>query len=77
MPTEHARASADLPRQKAPATALQQPCAQHGADAAIHAAGRADLLLEEGDIDGAAIWRAIVKAIEELQRERRPGKDVR
>jgi hypothetical protein len=29
---------------------------------------RADALLAEGDVDGAATWRAIIRAIEELQR---------
>ena len=33
-----------------------------------HAAMRADDLMAEGDADGAAAWRAIIKAIEELQR---------
>jgi hypothetical protein len=42
---------------------------QHGEDAPI----RADELLEAGDTEGAAIWRAIVGAIEELQRERMSG----
>ena len=49
---------------------------QHGADAALNAAGRADQLLEDGDIEGAAVWRAIVGAIEELQRERGPDEAV-
>ncbi len=40
------------------------------------AAGRADQLLEDGDLDGAAIWRAIMAAIEELQRDRGPGESV-
>lgn len=31
---------------------------QHGDDAAIHAAMRADELLDEGDLDGAATWTA-------------------
>ena len=44
---------------------------QHGDDAPIHAAQRADGLLEEGDVDGAAVWRRILEAIEELQRVRR------
>jgi hypothetical protein len=44
---------------------------QHGDEAAVFAASRADLLLEEGDIDGAAVWRWILAAIEELQRGRR------
>jgi hypothetical protein len=31
---------------------------QHGDEAALCAAGRADLLLEEGDTAGAATWRS-------------------
>jgi hypothetical protein len=40
---------------------------RYGADAATQAARRADELLAEGDADGAASWKRIVKAIEELQ----------
>ncbi len=40
---------------------------QHGQDAPIHAAMRADELLEAGDLDGVAVWRRILRAIEELQ----------
>ena len=40
---------------------------QHGQDAPIHAAMRADELLEAGDLDGYAVWKRIVKAVEELQ----------
>ncbi len=39
---------------------------EHGDKAAIHAAMRADELLEAGDLDGAATWRRIIKAIEKL-----------
>jgi hypothetical protein len=46
---------------------------QHGDDAPIRAAERADGLLEDGDIEGAAIWRAMMGAIEELQRGPRDG----
>ena len=49
---------------------------QQGEEAAMFAAGHADELLEEGDTDGAAIWRRILAAIEELQRERREGEAV-
>jgi hypothetical protein len=49
---------------------------QHGEDAPIRAAERTDGLLEDGDIEGAAIWRAIVAAIEELQRGRQDGESV-
>ena len=43
---------------------------QHGAEATIHAAMNADAMLDKGDLDGAAVWRRIVQAIEELQRAR-------
>ena len=33
---------------------------QHGADTAIHAAMRADKLLDAGDLDGAATWRRVI-----------------
>ena len=39
---------------------------EHGDKAAIHAAMRADEMLEAGDLDGAATWRRIIKTIEEL-----------
>ena len=42
---------------------------QHGDEAAIQAAYRADAMLDRGDLDGAAVWRQIVAAINELQRE--------
>jgi hypothetical protein len=49
---------------------------QRGPEAGDFAAGRADVLLEEGDLDGAAIWRRILEAIEELTRGRREGEAV-
>ena len=39
---------------------------EHGDKATIHAAMRADEMLEAGDLDGAATWRRVIKAIEEL-----------
>ncbi len=45
---------------------------QHGDDdAPIHAAMQADAMLEKGDMDGAATWRRIIKAVEELQQQDR------
>ena len=44
---------------------------QHGEAATMFAAGRVDEVLEEGDIDGSAVWRRILAAIEELRRGRR------
>ncbi len=50
---------------------------QHGADAPIQAAMRADELLEAGDLDGAAVWRRVLRAVEELLRaERSEGERV-
>ncbi len=44
------------------------PCAP------IHAAVRADTLLEAGDLEGSRVWISIREAIEELQRTR-PRRD--
>ncbi len=40
---------------------------QHGEDAPIEAAMRADAMLEAGDLDGLAVWKRILKAVGELQ----------
>ena len=45
---------------------------QHGEDAPIHAAMTADELMAKGDLDGQAIWKLILKAIEELLANERP-----
>ncbi len=45
---------------------------QHGQDAPIQAAMRADALLEKGDLDGCAVWRRILRAVGELRSEERP-----
>ncbi len=41
---------------------------EHGEDAPIQAAMRADAMLEKGDLDGYAVWKRILRAVEELQR---------
>ena len=47
---------------------------QHGEGAAIQAAMKADAMLDKGDLDGAAVWRRVVAAVNELQREKlKPG----
>ena len=46
---------------------------QHGEDAPIHAAMRADELMEIGDMDGRAVWLRIGRAIKELLAKERPG----
>ncbi len=38
----------------------------HGDEAPIHAAMNADAMLAKGDMGGAAMWRRVIKAIEEL-----------
>ena len=40
---------------------------QHGQDALIEAAMRADAMLEKGDLDGLATWKRILRAVGELQ----------
>ena len=45
---------------------------QHGSEATIRAAMRADELLDQGDLDGAAVWRRIENAVEELLNTERP-----
>ncbi len=40
---------------------------QHGQDAPIHAAMRADAMLDKGGLDGYAAWKRILRAVEELQ----------
>jgi hypothetical protein len=44
----------------------------HGEDAPIQAAMKADALLEAGDINGQAVWKRILAAVEELLLEERP-----
>ena len=39
---------------------------QHGPDAPIKAAMRADAMLEAGDLDGYAVWKRVLKALREL-----------
>ena len=40
----------------------------HGEDAPLEAAMRADEMLEKGDLDGYAVWKRVLKAMEELRR---------
>ncbi len=39
---------------------------KHGAEAPIHAAMKADAMLERGDMDGRAVWLRVVRAVKEL-----------
>ena len=50
---------------------------RYGQDASIEAAQRADAMLDEGDMEGHAVWLRIVRAVEELLRaEPRLGERV-
>jgi hypothetical protein len=40
---------------------------KHGADAEVVATGRADEMLDRGDLDGKMVWLRIKRAIVELQ----------
>ncbi len=40
---------------------------RHGEDAPIEAAMRADAMLESGDLEGCAVWKRVLRAVEELQ----------
>ena len=52
--------------------AANELIAQHGDDAPIHAAMRHDEMLEAGDVDGCAVWKRIIKAVDELLSEEKP-----
>lgn len=41
---------------------------QHGDDAGVRVAMKADALLEAGELDGASRWQAILRRVSELQR---------
>jgi hypothetical protein len=50
---------------------------QHGDDAPVHTAMRADAALEGGDLDGHVVWLVILRVIEELQKAGpKPGEAV-
>ncbi len=49
---------------------------QYGEDAPIHAAMRADATLEAGDLNGYAVWKRRLRAVEELVRKE-PAKGER
>ena len=44
---------------------------EHGEDATLEAAQRADAMLEDGNMEGAAVWRRVLQAVAELQRKER------
>ena len=57
--------------------AAQLTVKRYGADAALQAGMRADELLADGDGEGVATLRAIIRAVEELERTApHPGEAV-
>jgi hypothetical protein len=42
---------------------------EHGEDAALEAAMRADAMLDKGDLEGYVMWKRVLRAVEEMQRE--------
>ncbi len=41
----------------------------YGEDAALEATQRADAMLEKGYLDGQRVWKRVLKAIKEIQRQ--------
>ena len=50
---------------------------QHGENAPIHAAMRADAMLDKGDLDGYATWKRILRTVEKLQGTEPGPKEIR
>ena len=49
---------------------------EHGEDAVIHAAMRADALLDAGDLDGQRVWLRVIEAIKVLSEVATPRETV-
>jgi len=50
---------------------------EHGEEAALEAAQQADAMLEEGSLDGQRVWKRVLAAVKEIQRqEPREGEAV-
>ena len=50
--------------------AANQFVQRYGADAELEAAMRVDAMIEAGDIEGQRVWQRILKAVDELQRDK-------
>ena len=48
----------------------------YGEDADLEAAQRADKMLEKGSVDGQRVWKRVLKAIKEIQREERDSREL-
>ena len=47
---------------------------EHGGDAVVHTAMRADALLDASDLDGQRVWLRVIEAIKVLSRVEKPAK---
>ena len=47
---------------------------QHGKDAAVQAAFQADAMFARGDLDGYAVWKRVVAAINDLVSDKPTGR---
>ncbi len=50
--------------------AANQLMKRYGQDAEFEAAMRADAMIERGDPEGLAVWKRILRAVDELQRDK-------
>ena len=48
---------------------------EHGEDAALDATTRAIAMLDKGDLDRYAVWKRILRAVDEIQRIERNSKE--
>ncbi len=49
---------------------------RHGQDAEFEAAKQADAMIERGDPEGLAVWKRILRAVEDLQRTKPSSGEV-
>jgi hypothetical protein len=73
----HGNASAEIPSVVPLKPLLMGVTREHGKDAALEAAQRADAMLEKGRLDGQRVWKRVLAAVKEIQRqEPREGEAV-
>ncbi len=56
--------------------AANQLVKRYGGDAGFEAAKRADAMIEQGDPEGLAVWKRILRAVDELQRAKPSSGEV-
>ena len=45
---------------------------RYGKDAGVHACMKADEMLDRGSMEGRSVWLRVIRAIDELQSDKRP-----